>query len=272
MDVARCTLDDVVYRATRFALLPPNELAQKRQFLVCSECRGPSFFRKAARSGQAACFGARPHEPGCTLATPEYEKNDDGQGEDQDILDNPGQRIVVDFAFGAQENERHNDPDAVANPGGRGGRYVGGGHRPDATMHRRLSTILRNLVASEQFRTSRQILEISGVGEFTVADFFVPFASILPSHDGQYRGYWGMVADAGMGKGGALWLNSGGQGDVSLVVGDVLVRQLYRRFGLTDEEDLAGAYALVFGTLKVSQNNKKYVKVDDLGFFTLRPV
>ncbi|MEB0137650.1 MULTISPECIES: hypothetical protein [unclassified Undibacterium] len=270
MDVARCTLDDVVYQATRFSILLPSDLAQKRKFLVCPNCGGPSFFRKASRSGQAACFGARPHEIGCSLAAPEYEKSDDGQGDDQDTVDNPGQRIVVDFNFGALENDRHNDPDAIGNPSGRGGRYVGGGARPDATMHRRLSTILRNLVVSEQFRTSQQILEISGVGEFSVADFFVPFASIMSEHDGKYRGYWGMISDARMGQNGSLWLNSGGKGDVSLVIGEALVNQAYERFNLGDEEDIAGAYALVFGTLRMSQNGKKYVEVENLGFFTLR--
>lgn len=269
MDAARCTLDDVVYQAVRFAALPPNELARNRRFLICPECRGPAFFRKASRSGQAACFGARPHEEGCALAASEYEQNDIGPGDDQDILENPGQRIILDFNFGAP-NDRHNDPDAVPNPGGRGGRFVGGGARPDAAMHRRLSTILHNLMMSGQFRTSRQIVEIAGVGEFTVADFFVQFGAVAAVHDKQYRGYWGMVVSARLGQTGAVWLNSGSPDDMSICVSEQFVNELYERFRISDEEELAGTYALVLGTLRTSQAGKKYVQVEDIGFITLR--
>lgn len=271
MDAARCTLDDVVYQAVRFATLSPADLSRKRRFLVCPECRGPAYFKKASRSGQAACFGARPHEDGCTLAAVEYEQNDIGPGDDQDILQNPGQRIVLDFNFGAQPNDRHNDPDEPHNVGGRGGRFVGNGARPDAVMHRRLSTILRNLMISDQFRTSRQTIEVTGIGEFTVADFFVRFDSVAPIHDNQYRGYWGMVASAGFGKEGALWLNSGGCDDMSICVPQQLVSALHERFRTTDgEESLAGVYALVLGSLRTSKNMKKFVPVEDLGFITLR--
>jgi len=270
MDAARCTLDNAVYQAVRFAALPPNELSKKRRFLVCPECNGPAFFRKASRSGQAACFGARPHEDGCTLAASEYERNDTGLGDDQDILENPGQRIVIDFNFGAQPADKHNDPDESYNVGGRGGRFVGDGERPNAEMHRRLSTILRNLIMSEQFRTSRQIIEIVGVGEFSVADFFVHFSAVAPMHIGQYRGYWGMVADARFGQTGALWLNSGGRDDMSICVAEPLVDELHQRFRIAEEEDLAGAYTLVFGTLRSSQAGKKYVQAEDLGFITVR--
>lgn len=269
MDAARCTLDDVIYQAVRFAALPPIELARKRRFLACPECRGPAFFRKASRSGQAACFGARPHKEGCTLAASEYEQNDIGPGDDQDVLENPGQRIILDFNFGAAD-DRHNDPDAPVDPGGRGGRFVGGGVRPDAAMHRRLSTVLRNLMMSGQFRTSRQIIEIAGVGEFTVADFFVPFGAVAAAHDHQYRGYWGMVVSARFGQTDALWLNSGGREDMSICVPEQFVNELYERFRITDEEELSGTYALVLGTLRTSQGGKKYVQVEDLGLITLR--
>lgn len=268
MDAARCTLDDEVYQAVFFAALPPNELARKRKFLVCQECRDPAFFRKASRSGQVACFGARPHKEGCTLAASEYEQNNIGPGDDQDILENPGQRIILDFNFGAP-NDRHNDPDGLPNSGGRGGRFLGGGARPDAAMHRRLSTILRNLMMSEQFRTSRQIVEIAGVGEFMVANFFVQFGAVTSVHGNQYCGYWGMVVSARFDHG-ALWLNSGGRDDISVCVPEQFFNELCERFRISDEEDLVGTYALILGPLQISRYRKKYVRVGDLGFITLR--
>lgn len=270
MDDARCTLDNKIYQALRFSALPPSELYSKRRDLVCHECNGPAFFRKASRSGQAACFGARPHKDGCTLAASEYEQNNIGPGDDQYILVNPGQRIVIDLNFGTQPTDRHNDPDEPNNVGGRGGRFVGDGERPNAKMHRRLSTILRNLIKSEQFRTSRQVIEIVDVGEFAVADFFVRFSAAAVMQNVKCRGYWGMIADARLDQKGVLWLNSGGRNDMSICVPEQFVPELYQRFRVSKEEDLAEAYALVLGTLSNSQAGKKYVQAEDISFITLR--
>jgi hypothetical protein len=270
MDIARCTQDDVVYQAITFAGLSSTNFVTKKRFLICSECGGPAFFRKASCSGQAACFGARPHEEGCSLKATEYEKNDEGQGDDQDILENPGQRIVVEFNYGAQDNDRHNDPTHSHNTGGQGGRFVGDGHRPNAVMRRRISTILRNLIISQQFRNSQQILEIDGVGEFTIANFFVPLQAATEHHINKYHGFWGMVADGALGQNGELWLNSGGRGNMSVCIPEKFVNQLYKRFRIHKEEDIAGAYVLVFGTLCNSRNGKKYVPIKDAGFITLQ--
>jgi hypothetical protein len=69
-----------------------------------------------------------------------------------------------------------------------------------------------------------------------------------------------MIADGRIGQNGSLWLNSGGNGDVSLVIGEGLLNQTYERFAVSDLKDIAGAYALVFGTLRVSQNVKNMLK------------
>lgn len=79
-----------------------------------------------------------------------------------------------------------------------------------------------------------------------------------------------MVVSARFGQTGALWLNSGGRDDISICVPEQFVNELYERFRITDEEELAGTYALVLGTLRTSQGGKKYVQVEDLGFLTLR--
>lgn len=138
-------------------------------------------------------------------------------------------------------------------------------------MHRRLSTILYNLKMSEQFRTSRQIVEIAGHGEFTVADFFVRFSAVAPASasDNQYHGYWGLVASARLDQEGKLWLNSGGHDDMSVCVKEQFITELYKRFKIEDEGQLADRYVLIVGRLRVSQRGKKYVLVEDIGYITL---
>lgn len=103
MDVAVCTENNHSYYVIEFSHLPPDELLHKRQLLICPECGGPAYFRKASKSGQVACFGARPHAQGCILAASDHlQIINDGQGEDQEIFEESGKTIVIDLNYGAK--------------------------------------------------------------------------------------------------------------------------------------------------------------------------
>ncbi|MFY0666304.1 MAG: hypothetical protein JXQ97_16900 [Natronospirillum sp.] len=125
-------------------------------------------------------------------------------------------------------------------------------------MQRRLSTLLRSLIEIPAFRQSDQILEIEGHPEVTVRDFFVPLLEVTTEHEGQFRGYWGMLSDARRAPDGTLWLNSGGRDAISFCLDEHLITPLFERYGIEDEEGLAGAYILVLGSPSVSQRNKVY--------------
>lgn len=45
-------------------------------------------------------------------------------------------------------------------------------------------------------------------------------------------------------------------------------RIFFERFDINDVEDLVGSYILCLGNLKISQNNKKYIVIDELAFVT----
>lgn len=269
MDVARCTIDDVKYYAAVFAKLPAAELQLKRRHLVCFECGWPAYFKKEAVSGQGACFGARPHKAGCGMTAPEANRSEGG-GDEQDILHNAGNHIVLDLNFGAAVTVNGN-PGAEGEPGGRGGRFTGTGTRPNTQLRRRLSTVLRNLIYSEQFRNSPQTIEVPDRGPHAIRDFFVPFDGITEQHVGKFRGYWGVIFDAGAGKNGSIWLNTGKQDDLSVLLSSEQKIELYTRFGIKKLAHLEGAHFLVLGTLQVSKNgtDKRYIKLDDIGYCTL---
>lgn len=255
---AKCTEDSETYAAVDFSRLSTEEIARKRRFLQCPECGGPAFFRRASRGGRAACFGARPHAPNCELAAPEYDPNQDGQGEDQDQLFNPGNRIVVDLNYGAAQQYMVQEVDGLPSNRNRRGRYGGDGGRPQARMHRRLGSLLRTLIEVPAFRQSDQVVEIDDHPEMTVSEFFVPLLDVTAGHEGQFRGYWGMLSDARRASEGTLWLNSGGRDSISFCLDEHLIKPLFERYGIEDEEDIAGAYILVLGSPSVSQRNKVY--------------
>lgn len=265
MDIARCIADGHNYNAHQFEQLDAGTLERYRRLLICPQCQAPAFFRKESRSGQAACFGARPHLDNCPLAAVETIRGG-ARGDDQEERINVGDRIEIDFDFGAQDIVRP-QPDAPIEPGGAGGRYVVGSGRRTAVRRRRLSTILRNLMLSEQFANSDQLLALPE-GEFRVRDFFVRFDDATAERRGQYRGYWGMLSDAREWQE-SLWLNSGGRAGVSIAVDTSILQDFRNRFRVRDNEDLAGAYVLIFGYLHRSQNGKMYVACNDMQFITV---
>lgn len=264
MDVARCTADGQNYTAHQFEQLDEATLGRYRRLLICPECDAAAFFRKASRSGQAACFGARPHGEGCSLVA--YETvNRGAPGDDQEEQINLGNRIEVDFDFGAQQANRP-DPGEPVEPGRGGGRHVGGGGRRIAVRRQRLSTILRNLMLSDAFGNSDQLIAMAD-GEFRIRDFFVKFEDANENHMGEYRGYWGMLSDARDWQE-DLWLNSGGRTSISIVVDNSIIDQFVERFRVRENEDLAGAYVLVFGILHRSANGKRYIACHDIQLIT----
>lgn len=271
MDIARCTLDGNTYNAVNFSKMPPGEISEKRQNLVCTECGRDAFFRKASITGQAACFGARPHEDDCSFASEETQRVE-SEGGDEDRLINPGQNIIIDLNYGAAPRVNvHVEPNSQVDDNNERGRHVGSRSRPDAKMQRRLSTLLRNLINSEEFRRSQiQYITLVDNAPITVANFFVNFTDVNDGHDNQFHGYWGLITDARMGKNGVLWLNSGGRGNVSCLIGDDNVNAFYQRYNIDDVEDFAGAYLLILGEKNTSQNGKPYVVANGLEFVALQ--
>lgn len=268
MRTALCTQDGVTYQAVVFN--QAEGFLDKKRFLVCPQCQGPAFYRGSTRNGREACFGARPHAEGCILAAPEHDGTITEPGAGEGEIFTTGQRIVLDFNFGTPVADDGGQPIGATTATGDGGVPGGTGEAVREIMTRRMSSLLRSLMESEEFRGSTQVMEVAGEGEFTVADLFVNFADVTDDNIGRYHGFWGMVPDAQRDGSGTLWFNSGGQEDMSVLLDQRFIEEAYRRFHIDDAEDIAGAYILVLGELKRSRNGKKFVQITEPFRFTLR--
>lgn len=198
--------------------------------MICPECHAPAFFRGVTQNGREACFGAR-HEEGCTRATADCD-------EIQANILPVNQRIVVDFNH-------------------------------DSTAIGSLNSLLRRLMESEEFKSSTDLIEIHGNGEFDVADFFVNFKEVTDEHIGSYRGYWGLIPDARI-SGNTMWLNAGGPDCPCANLDEEHFQTVYQRFDVQSAADMSGSHILVLGELKLSKSkNKKFVLISDPGNFTM---
>lgn len=266
MEIAKCIEDGVIYTAENFSQLISDDLDQKRRLLQCPECGGPAFFRNASFNGRRiSCFGARPHAHGCGMAAQDYERLLNGVGEDQDALQMPRGKIVVDFGYGSPAKPEHVDVT------GRASHIFDDGCRHDSQEHRRPSALLRLLIGSPEFRNSDLQIDVHGKSEIPVKEFFVPLLSVTDQYLGQFRGFWGLLSGVGFSEDkNTLWFNSGGLDTISFCLNTKFLAEFTQRYRVRDEEDLAGAYILVFGTLKVSPDRKLYCVIEDIDFTALR--
>lgn len=173
MNVAQCTLDGEYYLANIFATLPAKELAEKRAALICTECLNPAFFTKASRNGRGASFGAKPHVPGCGLASKEAEEVEGALFEVVDPLINSGREVKLDLNPRAQPTGHAGQSTFEAKGGkARGRKFTGVGTPGAARSNRRLRGILRELCASSALQSSLQIIDLQDYGKH-------PFCSVL---------------------------------------------------------------------------------------------
>lgn len=267
MDIAHCQLDGRNYHIEEFADLPSSSLYEKRRHLICTECGWKAYFKRAAVSGQGACFGARPHSPNCSLAVPISERGLGGR-ETRDILLNPMGHIVIDTAYGAHET-LHTDEGDDGSGATRGGRFTGDGPRGPARMNRRLRPLLKSLISSENFRNSATWVELPGHTTLPVNRFFVSFEEIGPEHENTFHGYWGLIYDTGKYNDGPFWLNTGKYDELSIMVPDNLYTDFKRRADIQFGHELEGMHVLVLGRLKTAMSGKQYIELEDLGMCAL---
>lgn len=269
MDTAQCFEDQAIYTAAEFSQLHPTELERMRRFLHCPECQGPAFFRNTSRNGRMPCFGARPHSDACTLASTDFERSDECVGESQ-YIEGSASHIVLDFRFGAPTQCEPAGTFGVTSSASRSERSVGSNSRPAARTLRRMSSILRTLIAEPAFGQSDQIIEIPQSGETAARDFFVPLFAVGAAYVGQRLGFWGQLRDARFASDGTLWLNSGAWLQFSFCLAAELVEEFGMRYSIRDEKELADAWIFVIGILQLARNGKVFCVIDDLSKMALR--
>lgn len=265
MRTALCTLDNMIYNAADFRQTANYSI--NRSSLVCTDCGVTAHHRRQGRDGREACFFAE-HAEGCNLATMIHASSQ--ADNDQDIF-TTGQTIIVDFNFGTPEALAGAQPTAGgAAINGQG--VQDGDNGPDSRdiIHRRLSSLLRGLIASDGYRTSTQTINVVGQGEYPISDFFINFPDATADIIGSYHGFWGEIPHTNVRRD-SVWLNTGEPGaTMSVLIPERFMEAIFQRYGIQSHREIIGSHMLVFGELKAARNGKLFIEVGDISQFALR--
>lgn len=270
MDEAQSRTSRMVYTADVFAALSLAERTALRETLVCTACQADAYFIRQARNGRRACFGARPHEDDCELASFITE---DGGGA---ALDEVDEKINAGNVFKLEPNRdrtiRHvrHDPGAGSNVGGSAARYIRRGSREARVSSMNLSRLLRQLVLRPTFRTSKTLLIMSDDSRQTVRSGCVHLSQIETKHRNRLRVYWGTLRFAKLKDGGGAWLNTGWGSPTLVVRDDDELERLLVQAGVEELEDLSGSFFAFMGRLRLAASMKEYLFVEDLEWLALR--
>ncbi|MCU1529927.1 MAG: hypothetical protein JWP75_3690 [Frondihabitans sp.] len=268
MDKAQHISSETTYTAVKFSKLSPAFIATYRGDLACSECGWHAYFVSKSINGKPPFFGARPHGPGCELATTTGEKNEgdlpvtNAREAQEGVLRLQGQRDNE----GVQHVEH--DPDADEHKG-KGRRYVfNGEERGLSTPTIAMNRLLHHLINDPEYREDRQTkLIMPNGGEMTVRDFCVEMNDVnRERHANRRYLYWGVIIYAkettwGERQSGgtktSVWLYTA-PGLPNILLDQDLYDLIVRRKHIQEIGDLSGATFLYFGYMNISQK-----KLDD---------
>ena len=269
MDYVKCLDDDKIYTAFEFAGLPVEELSRKRRNLVCKECGNQAYFKKASKSGQVACFGARPHKDNCSLKSIEADTIFGSLSESEALIAQ-SDLIKIDFNFGASNkiNIKQNDENLdIVNKIGKKYDYKYG--EKQRYCSRRLSSILKLLINTEFVDLDTKI-EINDY-TYKAKNLFVNFKNVS-KNIGKFSGLYGQILSARFDKDGSLWLNFGVDiKECAIVIKASILPNFWTNFNLQngEEDELIGKYVLCLGFINRSSGDKLYLSLKDIGYITV---
>lgn len=274
MEAAIYAPDGTRYTATQFLELGAAGIAERRHRLICpnSECRAPASFVNRSRDGRGEHFRSREHVSGCEYLSEKGEQAGGDEGRPEDIVTNTGRRLILDLDGGGT-GEVNGVPDAENRPGRQTPRHVidrDSDRVRESDSHRRLRPVLRELVNSEHFRSSNQLVVLPGYPELPVRRFFVPFTrATADRYQDEQRGFWGTISSAFINDQRLLWIRGGHSDDRFRILVPNRVDAFLRHCNVSTVDELRGGRLLVLG-LRRKSDRGPYVRVESLAAVAFR--
>jgi len=290
---AICMFDEdklVTYSVFKFQKLSDADIERYRQSLICPECHGKAYYRKASLDGKAACFGSRYHQANCKEYKPSQEKAREEQDAievNQLVVDSDA--LIIDFtkrpsihrskaSVKPVSKERSNEESSEAKSEIRESDEAykvdiervqadnsksESKSQPELPDDKRVSTqglekLLHSLLRGSELAESELWVYTDDKYRWRAKNLFVNFADAEPTENGAPRMYWGTVShiDKAM-----QWLNPSDSRDVGIPI-EEFQTSLFNRFNIEDRRDIEGAGIILFG--KCFWNKDKTRKIIQL--------
>jgi hypothetical protein len=260
---------DQVYVATDFAELPTATRLRLRELLTCTACGADAYFIREARNGRSACFGARPHEEGCELASLATEDGGSASLDDDDQLTASSSRFRLEPYRPRLVRHIRHTPGGAPHAGS-GRRYTrpsrGGVRTPSVSIDR----LLRRLVREPDFRTSRAELVLANNTRAVIADYCINVREADEDLVGRKRLYWGTIRFPRPADDDGAWLNTGSRSLPTVKLDEVLLADVLEDKDIDDIDDLSGAAFAFLGYLRRSAAGKLLLFPEDPEWFVIR--
>jgi hypothetical protein len=268
MDFAFCTVENKNYTAYEYSKLTTNEIISRKGDLFCSECKAKAYYKKRARSGQASCFGARPHLKNCSQSTMNHSNSSKVDEYTKKEFINSGKNIVIRFNEGENESQNaHN-----ISIGTLKNRLVGKGHHcrngtDKSKSIRKLSSILKLLYSDTEFERSDQTIDIGHQYPYKVSKLFRSVLKLNEDDLYRFKGIYGQLSSISEVKTG-VWINTNAPNKFSIYIEQDIYREILARSNrnMVFEENIF----LCLGKIQKSQNGKWYMKLNSADYFVIR--
>jgi hypothetical protein len=262
MDEARITGLSATVTAADYEQYTPELRRDYAETLACPACGQPAYFIRQSSNGRAACFGARPHTPGCTLATTVAGDDEPRLTARDEFVLTPADTNTADDPI---STDSHTSEAAAGGPS-RARPRRSGASRPALG----LSMLLRRLVREPAFRDSPATIVLPDGTRDSIATLCVETSGADLTLHNQRRLYWGTIRYTHPDDDGA-WFNLGRRGAPALRLKTPTVTNLLTRHQVDSSEGLQGASFLAWAFLRKSKiSDRLYLFVDDLDWFALR--
>jgi len=278
MNTAFCTIDDKEWNAQSFFALPNDEIALKRRNLLCTECKGNAWFRRASYGNDAPHFCAH-HQENCSLGT-SYEAVGEGDESKGLPVSDTENGIILDLGLTESYNINVKNAINTFETAPQGQKFTGeksakgGGLKYPA--HSTLKNLLYKLVKSKGSCYANE--KVSFKGQYFDdlpthgADLFVEFVNVAPWMDGLRRIFWGFISDVGQTRDGKIWLNAGNiKSGLSVCINSEISSDFKEHFKIKNSiDELDGCHALIIGTCTYASTGKPMLRCGDLSYVVLR--
>ncbi len=260
-----------------FNKFPENEIERFRRALLCEICKGQAWYTKRSRNGREACFKAHHTEDCAESSLLKVIKTDnDLTREVQQVIANDDE-INIDFTISNSGTGFSGNGTFNSDNGENGG--VTNIHvlQParERNVSRRPSKLLKWLLNTDDLAHSDKSFKV-GKYKYLASNLFVSFDDISEKHLSNYngekykfRGFFGMMSHVDKQ---INWLNIANEKDVSIPISKIR-QSILSKYKIKRDSDLEGTYVLVFGGLKISNNDNKkwYIEIFDnnLAYITL---